>query len=500
MGVKKMENNLKSGLMRRANMTTTENGRMALKSTGSGLLDLYAVGGSIRHKSMGYKLLKFEEAFAEDRLLAVKLLFHIRDIRGGVGERQTFRDILGDLANMHPDIVIKNMHLIPFYGRYDDLYCLIGTDAEDAMWGFMRATYEDDLVRMGRGESISLMAKWVANPSSKSRGTSRLGRKTIEKMGFKKQGYVTCCKNLATMRKYLAVPEIAIAAKRYDLLDYSKIAGKCMLLHRKLFSKNDSIRFEEYIQAVNNGEQKINTGTLTPGDILRKYWVGKNWNLPARDKDVQILQTLWDKLIDYTGESSALVMLDVSASMTWYGGDPIVNGMGLAIYCAQRCEGPFKNCLMTFSSEPHFLDISGLSLAGAIRKIMDARVLQNTDVMKAYKLILQTAIDNQVSQEDMPNAIVLVSDMQFDNCDEEFTMSEELGNMFSRAGYKAPELIMWDVRGEDTMQATKDDSGVTLVSGASAIAFQNVMDAVRMTPYERMLQVLTSDRYAAITV
>ena len=64
------------------NMTTTANGALAHKSTGSYILDFFYHGATLR-KDVAKALKLFKEAFYEDPTTALRILFYIRDVRGG---------------------------------------------------------------------------------------------------------------------------------------------------------------------------------------------------------------------------------------------------------------------------------------------------------------------------------------------------------------------------------------------------------------------------------
>ena len=107
-----MEKNFVDYLKRETNETLTENGAVAYKTTESDLLDLFAVIGALRKRPTTEVIEKFNRAFAEDKLLAMKMLFYARDIRNGLGERKIFRNIVNYLATYQTEIMKKNIDLI----------------------------------------------------------------------------------------------------------------------------------------------------------------------------------------------------------------------------------------------------------------------------------------------------------------------------------------------------------------------------------------------------
>lgn len=499
----KTMNKLAESMKKESNETTTMNGAYALKSTGSNLLDLFSRIGSMRNVGAGEIALDFDSAYREDSLLATKLMFYARDIREGLGERRAFRIILKDMAERHPEVVIKNMELIGFYGRYDDLYELVGTKVEKQMWQYMRKQLYDDYTNMKAGKPVSLLAKWIKLPDSKSKATSAMGSKTMNGMGFR-NNRIEGIKMVKELRKYLEIPEIAIAAKDYASINYSKIASQCMRHYKEAFKKHDAERFEEFIGKVNSGEVKMNAGAITPVEILKQVISCDSWNMQINRKNENVAEAQWKSLPNFAGDKNALVMADTSGSMTSNGGAPIITSIALAMYFAEKNTGAFHNMFMTFSSNPEYIHINeNDGLCAKIKKVSEANWGNNTDFQRAYKKILNTAVAHHVPVEDMPEAIIVVSDMQFDvaSHDNDKSYVKLWKEEFEKYGYNVPRLVFWNVNGSmKNTQANKDDPGITLVSGSSATQFKNVIEAINTTPMEHMMNVLNSDRYSAVTV
>ena len=144
-----------------ANRTYTENGAVSNRSTFSDCLDLFGTVGGLRHAGEEMILDRFVRAFAEDRDLAVKILFFARDIREGLGERRVFRVILQFLADYAPETVRRNLGYIAEYGRFDDLLALMDTSCEMDALCLIRAQLEADIemAKTGKTGNLSLLAK-----------------------------------------------------------------------------------------------------------------------------------------------------------------------------------------------------------------------------------------------------------------------------------------------------------------------------------------------------
>lgn len=496
---------LAEALANETNIKATDNGAVARETTTSSLLDFFGVCGAMRNTSEDEILGMFGKAYAEDALNSLKILFYTRDVRGGVGERKTFKTILKYLGNMHPEVVVANMDLIGgVYGRFDDLYALIDTKAEKDMWEYMRAIYDADMENMENGKPISLWAKWVANPNNKLAATRALARRTAKGLGFGSKGYTTYCKNLSKMRKYLDLPEIKIAAKDYASIDYSKVASKCLMKYRGAFQKHDNERYQEFLNAVERGEKKINTSTVVPYDVLhnvRKYRSVSDYI----NGDMKQLELTWSNLPNYlmNDTHNVLVMCDTSGSMSCSNGKPLEVAISLSMYFAERNHGAYHNKFITFSHVPSYRDVKGDNLYSKYKNVMSADWDNDTNIEAAFDLILQTAIKYKVAQEDIPTALLIISDMQFNpywcKSGEDFQMA--MARKFMEHGYTLPNVIFWNVNATNPVfHSTKNKVGVQLVSGENPAIFQQVMQALDMTAYDAMMKVLTSERYNLVTL
>lgn len=120
------------------NYKRTENGALAHRTTNSAVYDMFAMGAAYRSRSDEDCILLFKNAYEENPTLALKCLFYIRDCRGGQGERRFFRTCFRWLAENKPNVARRNLKYIPFYGRVDDLYCLVDTPLEKEMFFFLK--------------------------------------------------------------------------------------------------------------------------------------------------------------------------------------------------------------------------------------------------------------------------------------------------------------------------------------------------------------------------
>lgn len=488
---------LVDALKQLSNQTRTSNGAFALKSTGSDLLDLYGCIGALRSRPENEIEVLFSNAFAEDKLLAMKLLFYARDIRGGLGEVRTFQIILEHMANLYPTIVIKNFKNIVEFGRWDDLFVLIDTPCEKEMWGYVSAQLKSDIANAKANRPISLLAKWLKSPKTSSSATSKLGRYTAKKLGLSTKEYRLI---LSKLRSHLKIVEKYMSSNNWSQIDYKSVPSKAMKNYRGAFQEHDPERFMNYLGHVRDGSSKINSSTLYPYDIVEK--------IIYRSEYSDVLEAQWNALPDYVGDSTndILVMADTSGSM-W--GRPMATSVGLAIYFAERNKGAYNNVFLTFSESPCFIQLKGSTLYEKIKHVMSAPWGMNTDFQKAMKLILKTAIKFRLAPDKMPKSIVVITDMEFDFAIGQGYYSKRINwdfysyleKEFKSHGYAIPNIVFWNVNStENVFHASSKYKGVQLVSGHSPAIFKTVLNSIGKTPTEAMLMTLNDPRYDSVEI
>ena len=476
-----------------AKWTRTENGAVALNTTGDARLDLYGTIGSLRGEAVTRINRLFEEAYKVDPLFATKIAFYARDVRGGLGERQTFRTIMCNMALHHPEALRPNLDLIGVFGRYDDLYCLIGTPLEDDMWTTMKKQFEEDVVNCTKGNAVSLLAKWIKTADASSERTRKLGIMTALKLGYSVPLFK---REVRKLRKHIGVVESLMSAGKWDEIKYPEVPSRAMTIYRNAFMRHDGDRYNQYINKAVNGEAKINSSTLYPYDLIEKITTGRFFT-PIEDKTVE---AQWRQLPNYVeAGTNALVIADTSGSMY---GRPLHTSVGLAIYFAERNKGAYHNMWMSFSTRPHIHMLKGNTLAQKIKSIDMNDWQGNTDLKAAFELVLDIAVKNDVPQDEMPKSLIVISDMEIDFCgNRDWTFYDKMARKFHKAGYEIPNILFWDVSSRhDVFHADSKRKGVQLCSGQSTTVFKQLMSCVGMTPVEAMENTINSERYDCIKV
>lgn len=481
-------------------MTQTQNGAVTFNSSTSKVLDLFSLGGALRNRSDSDVVNLFQNAFDEDRLLTLKCLFYLRDIRGGQGERKVFRTCLKWLADNHPEVLAANIDNIPLYGRYDDILSVMGTSCEEAVLVVLHDQLMNDLHTPVHSD-VSLLAKWMPSINTSSESSRKMAKKIAKKFGWNPKKYR---KTLSTIRARINIVESQMCANEWESINFSHVPSKASMLYKKAFRKHDSKRYEDWQTAVSNGTAKINSATLFPYDLVRQAWeyMGDPANRTPEEKSaIKTLDLQWKNLPDYLKNNphNGLVVADVSGSMH---GLPIQVSISLAMYFAERNVGAFKDYFMTFSGTPSLQKISGNTIADKVLNLSQADWQQNTNLQAVFDLILSSAVKDSVPVEEMPSVIYIVSDMEFDvACDDNSaTNFQEIKRKYSAAGYVMPKICFWNVNAmSDQSAVTKNQEGVMLVSGASPSIFKSVMEGASKTPYEFMLEILNDHRYDSVS-
>ena len=488
-------------LRKEANFTRTENGAVALNTTSNACLDFFSTVGALRSADSVRIERLFAEAFKENPLLATRTAFYARDVREGLGERETFRIILRYMAEKHPEALSGNIRLIPEYGRFDDLYTLVGTALEDEMWSVMKEQFEADVQALKEARTVSLLAKWIKTADATSKKTRQLGILTAHKLGYTVYDFKRIVRE---MRRTIDIVEARMTANDWEGINYSAVPSRAMMIYRNAFTRHDEERFGNFINAVSNGEENINSSTLYPYDIVGKF-LGTNYYAKntMNDQEKKVLEAQWKALPDYTGEgSNAIVMADTSGSMFVMNGRPIASAIGLAIYFAERNKGDFHNLFMTFSGSPQIVNLRGETLEQKIACVNKSEWAMNTNLYAAFDKVLKLAVKNNTPAEEMPKSIIVISDMEIDYCgDRDWTFYDNMKAQYAANGYDIPNIVFWNVNSRhDVFHADATRKGVQLVSGASASTFRTLMKVIGMTPVEAMESVLNSERYADIMV
>lgn len=466
------------------NDAITENGMLANSSTSNHCVDLFFSIGALRGKDNKQTLMNnFIKAYNENKLTALKILFWVRDVREGAGERQVFKDIITYLANNDLTTLINNTHLISEYGRWDDMLPLIDTKAKDNVL---------TLIREALKAKNGLCAKWLPRPNVNNKDKKRWANEIRKSLNLSPKEYRILLSDLSNTVEQL------MCSNNWGSIEYNKVPSKAMSDYMKAFNKHDKERFLSFINDVKTGKTTIKAGAVYPYDIIKNMRYGIENGADAQ----------WSSLPNYMEGSKKrlLPIVDVSGSMSCSAGDSksiscLDVAVSLGIYISERNEGLFKDGFITFSSAPKLEIVKG-SLSERYNQMNSSNWGMSTNLEAVFNLVLNSAINNEVSVDEMPDTLVILSDMQFNQGVRYNTSAQEMiEKMYNDAGYKMPSVIYWNLNARNNNFPVKyDKSGVCLVSGFSPTLLKNILGDVDFTPEKIMLEVINSDRYSKITI
>ena len=504
-----MTNKFLNAMTDATNYTITENGALAHKTTKSALLDLFAMGAAMRKRSDEDIIVMFRNAFAENPVYALKCLFYIRDVRGGQGERRFFRVCMRDLAKNCTDAARRNLKYVPEFGRWDDLYCFVGTPLEKDALEIMKVQLALDV----ECKTPSLLAKWLKSENTSSKESRRLGNITRTYLGMSHKQYR---KTLSILRERINVLERLMSEGRWDEIEFDKIPSKAGMKYKNAFARNDLERaknenVQTYAEFAKDETKSVNAKTLYPYECVHEALKIMGWMNSWRSsynsvslEDTQRLMTnkYWDNLEDYFNGKvfNGLAIVDTSGSMS---GTPIEVAISLGLYCAEKAQGPFHNHFMSFSSRPNLIKVEGVDFCDKVHRITGTDWGCDTNVEAAFDLILSTAVKSGCTQDELPQNLIVISDMEFNSCvtSNQYghfndTLFEKIAAKFTAKRYTMPHLVFWNVDARQNNIPMRDDGNVTYVSGFSPVIYEMLMSG--KTGYDLMMEKLDSERYAVI--
>ena len=508
-------NKFLNGLTDATNFGYTENGAVKRLSTRSALLDMFAMGAAYRTRSDEDCILLFKNAFEENPVYALKCLFYIRDCRGGQGERRFFRVCLKWAAKNYTEEIKRNIKNIPLFGRYDDLYVFVDTPLEDDAFAFIKEQLALDV----QCKTPSLLAKWLKSENTSSKASRKLAQRTREYLGMTHRQYR---KTLSILRERINVLERLMSAGKWDEIEFDKIPSRAGIIYKNAFARHDLERaksekeVQTYADFAKDATKKVNAEVLNPVDIANKIFSYRYWNTPT-ETDRLMYQKYWDCLKDYYNgrEENGIAVVDVSGSMT---GQPMNAAVSMGAYIAERGKGPFANHFITFSGNPQLVKFEGVDIYDKFMRARKADWGMNTNIEATFDLLLNTALANNCTQEEIPSAIYIFSDMEFDACatigaiDTSYrsgygyrvnrvtsaqanTLFEQIKIKWANHGYKLPRVIFWnlDCR-QENIPAIGD--GFSFVSGFSMTMVEEILSGE--DGYSLMMKKLDSERYSCI--
>ena len=465
----------------------TTNGMDTLANSLDPLVDLFFTIGSSRGKDI---TAVFERAYQQDRTIVAKILFWARDVRGGAGERSTFRSLLLHMERLHPGAVLVLLPHIPEYGRWDDVLIFETEMVQQAAYNLYAAALM---------QQNGLAAKWAPRKHA-------VANRLRKYMNMTPKAYRKLLVSLTN------VVETQMCNNDWEHINFSQVPSVAAARYQTAFNKHSS-SYSEYRTALTNGDKsvKITSGAVYPYDVIKSLAHG----------DAAVAQAQWDSLPNYLGEDFILPMVDVSGSMkTPVSANSKVNcidvAVSLGLYLADKQTGAFRDMFLTFSGDSRIEHLRG-DLRSKLAQITNSNWGMNTSLESAYREILRVATTNRVPAHEMPKYLLILSDMEFDNAThagyypgfgkhhpsmpDPVTAHSMAAGMYTQAGYNLPKVVYWNLHAREGNVPVKfNEQGTALVSGFSPSIMQSILAAKNFTPSSIMMETINSARYQPINI
>jgi len=448
------------------------NGDFLNDSTGNALLEFFSKAGSLFEKRGQFyggetsALNLFKPAFSTDKLRATKLAFWLRDARGGAGNRSGFRSVVKWLAENHSDWVSANIKLIPETGRWDDLIACFDTPCEDVAINFWSNAIS---------AKDGLACKWAPREKKNKIVFAKL-RKAL---GLSPKDY----------RRHLSantnVVETAMCSGNWHDIDYNKVPSVAMARSATAFLKHDPARYDSWKESLTDEDStnKVNAGALFPHDVLRTC-----------HKDAKLANAQFAALPNFMEENDDRIMAiaDFSGSMC-VGVSGSIRAIdisaSLALYCSDRVgkDNPFYRKYIPFSSTSELVSWENKTFTQAAQKCRNG-YCGSTNVKAALDQILNSAKMFNVSNDQIPNCLLIISDMQFNGsgwgagtCNSDESTIESCMKDWEANGYSRPRIVYWNTAGNAGSPARLHEN-VALVSGFSPSILGSVLGGTDFNP------------------
>lgn len=454
--------------------TTTTNGMAALESTGNAAVEYFYKAGALRANPAEAVRL-FKAAYAADRDTALRLALWTRDVRGGAGERNIFRSIIQWLQEVNEDDAAALLVRAPIVGRWDDVLVANDRMRDAIVYPLLAKALMSDGIMFNE---TPLVAKWMP-------------RKGLDAYKLRKAFGLSPKAYRKLLVKFTNVVESLMCAKEFDKIDYSTVPSVALSRLKKAFSKRDTERFVAFMTKAVKGEVKVNASAIFPYQVLGNVHDVRGLG----DRNAIIAQ--WNNLPNYTTDKAILPLVDVSGSMT-----SSVSGrttaldvaVSLGLYLSEKNSGPYKDCFLTFSGKPKLLKLKG-DIVSRVEQMVSSDWEMNTNLEAAFKLILKTAIDNDVPADQMPAVLLILSDMQFDQAIRGRTATETIKALYGNAGYTVPQVVFWNINSHDNVPSKFNEQDVALVSGFSPAIVKSILTAKNVSPVDVMMDAIGIEKY-----
>lgn len=517
-----------------AEYTQTRNGALSLSTPDNagqtdGRLSLFFKANRNVNLNSFYEFLN--KSAKENLIDTFCLVFNLRDCRGGKGERELGRQGLVWLFLNFPSEFSGIAHLLPEYGRWDDMICLWPSvlDVTNLSYlqhkhaikfngieeiNYLQQTQKQLVKMMGEqliidkynmelGNPITLCAKWAPTQKDYNDLNYNVVKTLCSVMKWSFKGYRKVY--LSPLRAYLKIVERYMCNKDWNCIEFSKVPSNAMKRLKNAFLKNTPDTFIKWKHELLSGTKTINAKQLFPHEIVAAY-KDKYCYDPIYEEQWKVLEK---NILSQGMFSNALCVVDVSGSMGCWNCSghsvaptnfkPIDVALALGVIIAKSIQGVFNNHIITFSENPTFSFIpKDYNLYDKLHFLKNMDWGMNTNLVETFDMILRKARNYNLPSEDMPEKIFIISDMQFDSCGN-MTNFQCIDEKYKSYGYIRPKIVFWNVNGStNDFPVSVDDNDTALVSGFSTSVIKSIFSTAEFSPYNVMKETINDSRYDPI--
>lgn len=467
-----------------AKTARTWNGAVSNSTTGfekySTCLDYFFKAGTCSKREQSVVDTDMGRIFDDDTVAALKIVFGTRlitrkpndleDVQTGYGRRDEFYKSVVWLHHHKPDLLYKNLHLIPIFGSWKDFL-------QEPLIDVLNREKVYELFAENLNDNLLLKYLPQVTRSKKNVRSERDKKRVIWAKGF-------CVHLNISPKEYRRMKSTGAAhvwqrqmgRGEWDAINFNGIPGKAMLQHTSLKGKDKMTVFERHGQVERLKEwvskQKTVKFTGYPYELLKAVYKNPTF----------IQRLIYDKQFEHLLENmkkhslgNVLACLDISGSMS----APVTSDgtsaydicISMGICFSALNVGYFKDVVCAFSDRPIVSKLKG-GFCDRVDFIRNDSEIQSvgwgsTNFQGVINLLCEIKRnDDDIPASEFPQTILVISDMQFNATGSAETNYEAARRKLKAVGLDDMRIIWWCVNGKTSdFPSVMSDKGVYMMGG-----------------------------------
>jgi hypothetical protein len=158
----------------------------------------------------------------------VVIAFHLRNVRGGKGERQLFRDMMGVFYEYDRGLVATLLPLIPEFGYWKDIFYLSATLPHLLGMSLQLCAMQllEDEHRVQLGHKPSLMAKYIPKQKKKYKVfANSFAKHLYPEIDCYSLRMAKMRKRISALNKHTGAVEVKMCANEWDSIEPSTVGA-----------------------------------------------------------------------------------------------------------------------------------------------------------------------------------------------------------------------------------------------------------------------------------